>query len=546
MTIISREPVGGPLPSGPVGVNPYERVITSLLQTAIDPPSVPSGVQSNRMPDVIGRSAFAIEPLEAYIRSMKTADLDRQYPFVTMLADAYVNSNRADAELKRQTPLVQARQLSQKELAIWVSVASKMPKERAAELAAIAEQGGVAEVATTAVAQLALARLYVQAGLPEKALPAYVSVVNRIVAGTNNTLQADTLTQTDPYGRDNGLYQFTAITLFDEVRNKLGADALGTFVTEMLAAARPAASPSIQVSYTKFVNILFVRSARLGVRIPALDREAASLPTLAMMTRPEMLQSAYVRARVGKVDEALAIIKSIIQRDFEARTIITALQSNSLYASRQYQIALGLIGDASMMGPFGMTGAGIEEMKPLFPATAAEWPDGIAWVKRVATEIPAWLGQGDINRDAAMQVMTLLALRLQQLGDLDGAKALAGHLSTALARGPVSLKATALAMMAGDRVGAPLQLSVLQDQVRANRLPIRLVVGVLTRTAEAEGAAAALKLGEAAATFTSNDELIRQLVTIAKTSGDQSAIDKWNQRQQDANAARQALVKKGS
>ena len=89
-----------------------------------------------------------------------------------------------------------------------------------------------------------------------------------------------------------------------------------------------------------------------------------------------------------------------------------------------------------------------------------------------------------------------------------------------------------------------MELSLLQEQVRANRLPIRLAVGVITRTAEAEGPAAALKLGEAAATFTSNDELIKQLVAIANTSGDPAAISKWTTRQQEAAAARTALVRK--
>jgi hypothetical protein len=57
-----------------------------------------------------------------------------------------------------------------------------------------------------------------------------------------------------------------------------------------------------------------------------------------------------------------------------------------------------------------------------------------------------------------------------------------------------------------------------------------------------EGAPAALKLGEFAATFTSNDDLIKQLIGIAKTSGDQAAIDKWTTRQQEATAARTALT----
>jgi len=541
MTVISSSSIsGGPQISGvPAGPNPWDRTVQSLLLTSNDPPA-PIQLPM-RMPEFVGKYAFSIEPLEAYIRSMKTADIDKQYPFFTMLIEAYVSAGRADDVLRKQTPLVTARQLSQKDLALWLGLAAKQPKERAAELAGIAEQGRAADAARSGLAQLLLARLYMQAGMPDKALTAYVNVATRVLAGTNNTLQPNTL-EVDGYGRDNGLYQFTGITLFDEVRARLDADSLNRFVTEMLAVSRPASSPAIMASYTKFVNILFVRAARLGLRIPALDQEAGSLAVQPMMTRPEMLQCAFVRARLGRIDDALAILKSTIQRDLDARYIVSS--SSSMFAARAYQMALGLSGDAQMIGPFGLTGSGIEELKPLFPATAAEWPNGVAWVSRVAADVPAWIANGDVNRDAGMQVLTLIALRLQQLGETAGAQAVAKQLSTALARGPVSLKATALAVMAGDRVGAPLDLAVVQEQVRTNRLPIRLTVGVVTRTAEAEGPAAALKLGDAAASFTSNDELLRQLVAIAKTSGDAAAIDKWNNRQQEANTARQQLIKK--
>jgi hypothetical protein len=545
VTMISTVPLAGaapPLPSGPPGSNPYDRVLQSMLLTSNDP--VAPLNPTPKMPEFVGRYAFGIEPLEAYVRSMKTTDIDRQYPFFTMLVDAYISGGRAEAELKARTPLLAARQLSQKDLAIWLGLAAKRPKERAAELVAAAEQGNVAEVASSGLARLFLARLYVQAGMIDKATTAYVNVATGVLAGTNNTLQLNSIIDTDPYGRDNGLWQFTGLTLFEEARKNLDADGLNRFVSEVLTVSRPAASPAIQVSYTKFVNVLFVKASRLGLKIPALDREAGSLPLQSMMTRPETFQAAFVRARLGRVDEALDILKSVIQRDFDARVVISAAQSNALFAARQYQIALGLTGDVQMIGPFGLTGQGIEEMKPLFPATEAEWPGGVAWVSRVATEVPKWIAQGAVNRDAGMQVLCLVSLRLQQLGDNAGAQAAARELSTALAKGPVSLKATALTAMVGDKVGAPIDLELLQEQVRTSRLPVKLVIGVITRTADTEGPAAALKLGDVAASSTSNDDLIRQLVAIAKASGDAAAIDKWTSRQQAVAAAKAQLQKR--
>ena len=59
-----------------------------------------------------------------------------------------------------------------------------------------------------------------------------------------------------------------------------------------------------------------------------------------------------------------------------------------------------------------------------------------------------------------------------------------------------------------------------------------------------ETAARALQLGDAAARFTSNDELLKQLVTIAEASGDAAETTRWKARQQDAAAARAQLARK--
>ena len=86
--------------------------------------------------------------------------------------------------------------------------------------------------------------------------------------------------------------------------------------------------------------------------------------------------------------------------------------------------------------------------------------------------------------------------------------------------------------------------SVLQDLVRANRLHISRTVTVIARTAEVEGAPAALRLGDVAASFTSNDDLLKQLIAIAKASGDATALEKWTLRQQAAAAARAQLARR--
>jgi len=310
--------------------------------------------------------------------------------------------------------------------------------------------------------------------------------------------------------------------------------------------SRPPDSPTVRQAYGRFVNVLYVRALRAGLAIPALQVEAGTIQVAPGWSRTEVIQAAFVRAHLGRTDEALALLKSTLRRDLESREPINTVQSNAMFASRQYQIALGLIGDLQMLGPFGTSGPAVEEFKPLFPVKPDEWAGGGAWVARVAIELPAWIKEGTANRDAGVQLLSLVALRLHQVGDAAGAHAAARALTTAFRAGPVSVKASTLAMSVAGLVGAPIDLAILQDLVRANRLHISRVQAVIARTAEVEGAAAALRLGDEAARFTSNADLLGQLVAIARSAGNAAEIQRWTTRQQEAAAARAQLARRNS
>ncbi|MEO6222633.1 MAG: hypothetical protein ABIP90_05240, partial [Vicinamibacterales bacterium] len=520
-------------------VNVHDRLLKSLELEAVEVTPRPA-----KLIEVVGRTGFAVAELEAHLTNLRAADIDQQYVFVNMLVDGLSNSGSADNELTRRAALLTSGQAGEKDTAIWLGLAAKQSKARAAELVQIAEQGGFVNRTTSELSRLFLGRLYAASGQEDKALKTYVSVATTVLAGAANTLQSNML-QGDAFGRDDGLMLFTGIGLFDEVRSRVSATSLDAFVAEMLSLSRPPDSPSVQQSYSRFVHILYVRAARDGQVMPSLQKEAGGIKIVPGWSRSEVLQAAFVRAHLGKTDEALALLQNAIRKDFETRDIMSSAQSNAMFAARQYQMALGLVGgDAQMIGPFGTTGQGIEEMKPLFPTKAGQWPGAKAWVAAVAAQVPLWVEQGKANADAAVQVLSLVAIRLGQMGDTAGAAEAAKRISAILRSGPVSVKASTLAMSAADKVGAPIDLDVLQEMVRGNRLHISRVVPVLTRTAEAQGPEAAIRLGDAAAQFTSNEELLAKLVALAKASGNAAETQRWTTRQQQAADARAALKKK--
>jgi hypothetical protein len=290
--------------------------------------------------------------------------------------------------------------------------------------------------------------------------------------------------------------------------------------------------------------VMYVRALQAGLTIAPLQDVVATFQPTPGWTRPEILQAVFTRARLGRTDEAMRLLQTTLQRDLDTRDAFNAAASNAMFAARQYQIALGLSGDPQLIGPFGTSGQGVEEFKPLFPAKADAWPGAGAWVARVARDVAGWIEQRSINREAGMQVLSLAALRLRQLGDAEGTRAASRSLSDALRTSRVSVKTATLATLVADRVGTPIELAVAQDLVRGNRLHISRVVSVIARTAQAESPARALELGAVAATFTSNDDLLKQLVSIAQASGNTAEVQRWTDRQRQVTAARAQLARK--
>jgi tetratricopeptide (TPR) repeat protein len=527
-------------PAGATGI--YERLVASL-ESGTNPAA--SIVRPPKLMDVVVKYPYAIAELESYIGTLRADDVDKQYVFYNWLVDAYVNNGRAADELARREPAVLAGTAGRKDVAIWLGLSARQPEAAAIELARKADESGVAASALSGFQRLLLARLYVAAGRRDKAVDAYIGVANAVLAGAANTLQSPASSLVvDPFGRDNGLMHFTGIGIFDEARQRLDADGLNQFVAAMLAMSKPSGSPSLDQSYARFVFILSARARQAGLTIPALQQGASALQPGVGWTRTEMLQATAAAAEMGRLDDALAMLKRTMQRDTDSREPLGITGVITL-ASRQYQIALGLTGsDPAFLTSLQTGPLGIEEFRAAFPASASAWPGARDWVDRAVRSVPEWVAEKSVSRDAGLQVQSLLAVRLNQMGDAAAARDAAKHLDAMFRAGPVSIRGASLAVTVADKVGAPIDLAILQDLVRTNRLHVSRVAAVLARTATTEGADKALELGAAAAEFTSADELLRQLIAIARNANNAAEVQRWTDRQREAAAARTTLMRR--
>ena len=522
----------------PVPTGLYDRLVTSLESTTGPNLTV---TRPPRLMDAVVKHPWSVAELEAYVGMLRATDVEKQYVFVDWLISAYVNNGRADAELARREAAVLAGSAGRIDVAIWLGIASRQPQAKAAGLAGRVDASPLAAGPLSGYPRLLLARLNAVAGRRDKAVEHYVGVAGEVLAGAASATTSSSLIA-DAYGRDNQLMLFTGIGLFDEVREHLDATGVSQVMTAMLGFTRPTGSPALDQSFARFVIVLNARARDAGLTIQPLHDAAGALPVVEAWARAETLQAAASRAQVGRIDDALRVLQMTLRRDLDTRPIF--MTSVSTIVTRQYQIALGLVGDTTILGPLAPTPLGIEEFKAVFPATARAWPGARDWVAGAARALPGWVAEGSVSRDAAVQLLSLLTLRLQQMGDAPAAQASAGQLTGLLRAGPVTIRSASLAMTAADKVGAPVDLALLQDLVRGNQLHVSRVVTVLARTVEAEGAGKALDLGAVAAQFTSADELLRQLIAIARAANDTAEVQRWTTRQREASAARTQLMRR--
>lgn len=493
-----------------------------------------------RLTAVVGRTGAGVDELDAYLTGLRAVDVDRSSVFLTMLIDATVSAGKSDDVLRLATTPDAFATMSSKDAVVWLGVAAAQSRERAVPLYALADRAGRGRMSGPALEQLLTARLAAVAGQGDAALARYRDLATRLLAGTGATLQPNTL-QADAYGRDNAVMTFTGLGLWDEGLQWLDAPRFAQLVDDMLTLARPSDSMPVRAAHSRFVNLLYVRMAQAGRRIPALEREALAIAPMSVWTRPELLQAIFARAHAGRTAEALDWLKPLLSRELEMRPTVDTTLTSQLFAARQYQVALGLAGDFQALGPFGMTGSGIDEFKPLFAASTTGWPEAADWVSAVTKAVSGWLAAGEVNRDAALQMLALTATRLGQLGRTEERAGVLTTLAEALASAPASLRTTSLVVALCEAHKVPVALPLVQQLAREARLDLSMLPAVLSRTRADQGITAALALGRDLAAFTSDDGLLGQMVVLARESGDAAAVTEWTDRRSRAAAARKAL-----
>ena len=507
---------------------------TSSLLRAIESDESPAGGsgQPARFLEQVATHPFAIPELEAAMRTLDPSlpDTDEQYLFYPLMAHAYASTGRMPADFKRLTDAIQAGTAGKKELMLWLELVIRQPAETMRELLPVAEKTFLAGGAPSDYQRIQMARLYAKAGRPDLAVGIYsVSAISAL--GSSNSLVLRS-------SRSDTPSLFSVGGLCNDAEKYLDRESLGTFFARLAQIGKPSGGQAYEMWYQRFVLMLTERTLKAGGSTQGLQGFVTTFdPTKAR--REDLARYAQMQSRALPVDQALPALRSALRKG--AETSQPSVSSTAeLYLSR-YAQSLGFRYVNSGLSSSGAEPSAVLNFKALFPARADAWPNAREWTVRAAQAVPGWFTAADVDQDIALQVLALLALREQQMG-LPESAATAKELSRLVGQvdrisGPTAVFVVAVA----DRVKTPIDLAVLRKLVSDRRLDVRQLAGVVHRTAEIAGAAAAISLGESALQYTENDDLLKELESLAQQSGNESQLGRFREIRQQAASARATL-----
>lgn len=181
-----------------------------------------------------------------------------------------------------------------------------------------------------------------------------------------------------------------------------------------------------------------------------------------------------------------------------------------------------------------------DDLRRLFPIDAPDTEDHRAWLVSVADALPRWVKEERAAEANLVEPLAIVMVRLHAVGETERALALLETLEAwTRDRAYHLLWVADVARVLGDTAKADAIERRLFDQ---NRLNLWRTSDVLLRVRDAEGAEAALALGEAKAAWIRHPEMLETLGTIAAEAGKDDVAQRWREAAQASRQAAQDLA----
>ncbi len=448
---------------------------------------------------------------ERFLRTVSANELDRLQRLLEGLLKVEAARTSDEAVLERLLAKADAGDAGRADQIRLLALLDQNP-ERVTGAAAEALSQLVRTIPPRDASQVRrLARVLLQSGAKEEALRLYrwCALQSSELAGYGNEDSLDVVTYVS--NRD----------LVKEARDHLEGDAQLALIETVLETSRPVDSPWQRESYETLVldtwdDVVAAADARERAR-EVID---AALDLSTGLRRSVALRAASILVRAGDHAEGLRALE-----------IGVAKLDSSLVAQpeeRWYR------SDPERVGYLG-----IEARRRLFPPLGGDIPDAASWFAQAADSIEAWRREERWDESAAVDVLALLAIRLDEVGEGERARALASRLRGAADLAPNSALWVVDALR---QLGYPEEAMARERALLAEgRLNVERMAATVAAIRELEGGEAALAAASSVSDVVRHPALMDELVLAAIAANDEEEAQRWRDAKAAAEMARAAL-----
>lgn len=466
----------------------------------------------------------ALAELEPALRMFDPSvpESEGQYLYYPILADAYVAAGQLETECARLTLAVRGKSTSKRDVLLWLELASRLPGQQLGDLASLAETTLLATGSVSNYQRIQLARLFARTGHGDQAVGIYTLAA--IGSMNNPSIQ---------FTRSNRPSLFSTLGLMADAAQYLDAESLAKLTERVLALTKPRESAAQDAVHRRFALSLLEQAWQHGVPPQRLRPLLRPIDPVSGR-RDDLARQAGLQSRLGGTDDALASLRMAVTQPAESSSGVRALDLSARYA-------MNLGYPSVFQSDSTDTSAKLLTFRSAFPLRRDAWPEAAAWTNRAAAAIASWLDDPAINRDLAVQLLALVALRQHQLALPESETSLrALHQALAHSNG-LTPRTLSLSCAVSTEIGQPIPAAIVRPLIEARRLDVHLLAGVVRQVAIAEGKPVALALGESTLTYTENDELLGELVTLATELGDTARVSRLTQLRAEAARIRRAF-----
>ena len=458
-------------------------------------------IQPTKIFDSLSRYDFVATMLNDFIRSLPTSEEQAINTLTEYLVKAYLHQGIVKEKRQALDIIVDSGNVTSRDLTLWLML--------------VEAEGGKLSRNISSYSPLSneqllrAARLYANDGKMEQAFKLYQSLATKTLFQNKNVYRASFR---NVYG---------ALPLIKEGQKYLDNIHQIKLTENILKLVKPDndASSYIIDHYNRLVMEAWSKLKDA--------KQALSHITVKPTTANAWATLSTVQFQAGQSKHALESLKKSVEKQTNTAN---QFNSGSGIANQNYFELVGFPESFMMMDYSSLMSSA-----RAFSLTN----NNQDWLQQAGNALNQWVVDDKVEKELCMKLLAVIAYRQYQLNNKQAANTTFENLSNHLANPKhLSRRTIDLALMVMDKTDLSLSSETLKNLALTGRLKPKRLVNVINLVAKTQGVEMAIALGQELVKYTSNDELLTQIIKLSEQSGDKKRAEKWRVLQKNAEQAR--------